>query len=68
MTNDTILDVFRMHAQKEYGNVLEMKRFCKWWITLKRILLPAVHILLPNYTNFKNIRVIQKFGVCNHVN
>ena len=25
MTNDTILDVFRTHAQKEYGNVLEMK-------------------------------------------
>ena len=25
MTNDTILGVFRMHAQKEYGNVLEMK-------------------------------------------
>ena len=25
MTNDTILGVFRTHAQKEYGNVLEMK-------------------------------------------
>ena len=25
MTNVTILGVFRMHAQKEYGNVLEMK-------------------------------------------
>ena len=25
MTNGTILGVFRMHAQKEYGNVLEMK-------------------------------------------
>ena len=25
MTNDTILSVFRTHAQKEYGNVLEMK-------------------------------------------
>ena len=25
MTNVTILDVFRMHAQKEYGKVLEMK-------------------------------------------
>ena len=25
MTNGTILCVFRTHAQKEYGNVLEMK-------------------------------------------
>ena len=25
MTNVTILDVFRTHAQKEYGNVLEIK-------------------------------------------
>ena len=25
MTNDTILGVFRTHAQKIYGNVLEMK-------------------------------------------
>ena len=25
MTNDTILGVFRTHAQKEYGKVLEMK-------------------------------------------
>ena len=25
MTNDTILGVFRTHAQREYGNVLEMK-------------------------------------------
>ena len=25
MTNDTILGVFRTHAQKEYGNILEMK-------------------------------------------
>ena len=25
MTNVTILGVFRMHAQKEYGKVLEMK-------------------------------------------
>ena len=25
MTNDTILGVFRTHAQKEYGNVWEMK-------------------------------------------
>ena len=25
MTNDTILGVFRTHAQKEYGNVLEME-------------------------------------------
>ena len=25
MTNDTILGVFRTHAQKEYGIVLEMK-------------------------------------------
>ena len=25
MTNDTILGVFRTHAQKEHGNVLEMK-------------------------------------------
>ena len=25
MTNVTILGVFRTHAQKEYGNVLEMK-------------------------------------------
>ena len=25
MTNDTILGVFRMHAQREYDNVLEMK-------------------------------------------
>ena len=25
MTNDTILCVFRTHAQKEYGNVLEIK-------------------------------------------
>ena len=25
MTNDTILGVFRTQAQKEYGNVLEMK-------------------------------------------
>ena len=25
MTNDTILGVFRTHAQNEYGNVLEMK-------------------------------------------
>ena len=25
MTNDTILGVFRTHAQKEYCNVLEMK-------------------------------------------
>ena len=25
MTNVTILDIFLMHAQKEYGKVLEMK-------------------------------------------
>ena len=25
MTNVTLLGVFRTHAQKEYGNVLEMK-------------------------------------------
>ena len=25
MTNDTSLGVFRTHAQKEYGNILEMK-------------------------------------------
>ena len=25
MTNDTLLGVFRTHAQKEYGKVLEMK-------------------------------------------
>ena len=25
MTNDTILGVFRTNAQKEYGNVLEIK-------------------------------------------
>ena len=25
-----------------------------------------MHILLPNYTNFKNIRAIWKVGVCNH--
>ena len=25
MTNDKILGVFRTHAQKEYGNVLEME-------------------------------------------
>ena len=25
MTNDTILGVFRTHAQKEYGNLLKMK-------------------------------------------
>ena len=25
MTNDTFLGVFRTHAQKEYGNGLEMK-------------------------------------------
>ena len=25
MTNVTILDVFRMHAQEEYGKVWEMK-------------------------------------------
>ena len=107
MTNVTILGVFRTHAQKEYGKVLEMKstyihnilallfffklamhllkvwskrhpvqrrkmrgrsrkctftRYCKWGIALKRILLPTMHILLPNYTNFR------KFGVCNHVN
>ena len=28
MTNITILGVFRMHAQKEYGKVLEMKSPC----------------------------------------
>ena len=28
-------------------------RYCKWQIALKRILLPAMHILLPNYTNLK---------------
>ena len=43
-------------------------RYCKWWIALKRILLPTMYILLPNYTNFENIRAIWKFGVCNHVN
>ena len=26
---------------------------------MKRNLLPAMHILLPNYTNFKNIRAIE---------
>ena len=25
MTNNTILGIFRTHAQKEYGNVLDMK-------------------------------------------
>ena len=25
MTNDTVLGVFRTHAQKEYGKVLEIK-------------------------------------------
>ena len=38
------------------------------WIALKRILLPSMHILLPNYTDFKNIRAIWKFNVINHIN
>ena len=43
-------------------------QYCKWWISLKRILLLTMHILLLNYTNFKTIGAIWKFGVCNHVN
>ena len=33
-------------------------RYYKWLVALKRILLLTMHILLSNYTNFKNIRAI----------
>ena len=58
----------------KWGVAVESARFhgiglnSKQWIALKRILLLTMHIVLLNYTNFKNLRAIWKFGVCNHVN
>ena len=54
MTNVTILGVFRTHAQKEYGNVLEIK---------STYILNILALLF-----FLNSQCIYSFGVCNHVN
>ena len=42
------------------GRKCTFTRYFKWLIALKRILLPTMHILLPNYTNLKTLGQFEK--------
>ena len=71
MTNITILGVFRTeYKDVKWGVGVESARFhgIVNGESLWNVFMPTEHILLPNNTSFRSIRVIWKFGVCNYVN
>ena len=80
MKNTYILNIvalffkLEMHLLKVWSNSTWYKDV-KWGVEVESARFHGFingesHLLptMPNYTNFKNIRVIWKFGVCNHVN